>query len=157
MKSKRICIFLICLLLLITGCSTNVVNETEGIENEFPPSMIGLININGIEHPIEKGAFKWERKIGSETESVQTDHASPNQMADHIESISVKPNEKIDIKIEESPEIIVYLWNEKGRVKEVEQQGNQITAPPSNGKYIYEVLANWTNGTVSYTFVLEIQ
>lgn len=148
---------LACLLFLLTGCSKNGFVETEKIESESPPSMIGLINISGIDHPIEKGGFKWERKIGLDTETVQTDHASPNQMADQIEPILVKPNEKIDIKNEENPDIIVYLWNEKERVKEVEQVGNQITAPSSKGKHIYEVLAKWANGTISYTFVLKIQ
>ena len=68
-------------------------------------------------------------------------------MADYIKPIRVEPNEKIEITIEGNPDIIVYLWNETGRVQEVEQEGNQLTAASSDGKYIYEVLAKWTNET----------
>jgi len=139
------------------GCSINVDKETEDIDSEFPPSMTGLIIINGMEYQMEKGNYKWKRKKGLETEVVQTDHASPYQMADHIGSISTNPNQKVEIKIEGNPDIKVYLWNEEGREKEIEQDANQIIVPSSKGKYIYEVLAEWTNGTISYTFVVEIQ
>lgn len=141
---------------LIMGCSNNADKGTEDINSEFPPTMTGLIIINGIEHQMEDGGYHWERQKGLETEVVATDHASPYQMADHIESISVNPNEKVEIKIEEDPDIKVYLWNEKGRRKEIEQDANQIIVPSGKGKYIYEALAEWANGTVSYTFVIEI-
>ncbi|MEO4052923.1 hypothetical protein [Solibacillus sp. CAU 1738] len=144
-------------ILLMTGCSNNVIKEAEEIENEFPPSMAGLININGIEYPMEEGNYQWQRKTGLGIEVVQTDHASPYQMADHIKSISVKPSQKVDIQIEDTPQIKVYLWNDKGRGKEIEQDANQITVPSEKGKYIYEAIAEWPNGTVSYTFVIEIE
>ncbi|MFJ7953755.1 hypothetical protein ACIQZG_19820 [Lysinibacillus sp. NPDC096418] len=156
MRLKQFLLIIVtCSILLIMGCSNN--GETEEGEGEFPPSMDGLIIINGIEHQIEQGGYEWERKKGLNTEIVQTDHASPNQMAEHIKSIYVNPNEKIEIKIEGNPDITVYIWNEEGRVKEIIQEENQITAPSNKGKYIYEVLAKWANGTVSYTFILEIQ
>jgi hypothetical protein len=53
--------------------------------------------------------------------------------------------------------MLSHLWNEEGSGREIALNANQITVPSSKGKYIYEVLAVWTNGTVSYTFVLEIQ
>ncbi|MEH6943241.1 hypothetical protein [Bacillus sp. JJ722] len=142
---------------LILGCSNNVVKEAEDIDSEFPRSMTGLIIINGMEYQMEEGDYQWERKKGLGTEVVQTDHASPYQMVDHIESINVNSNQKVDIKFEKNPDIKVYLWNEKGRGKEIEHDANQIIIPSSKGKYIYEVLAEWTNGTISYTFVVEIQ
>lgn len=39
---------------------------------------------------------------------------------------------------------------------EIEQNANQITLPSNKGKYIYEVLAEWKSGTISYIFVVEI-
>lgn len=144
-------------ILLITGCSNKVIKETKNKDSEFPPSMTGLILINGIEHQMEDGNYKWERKKGLGTEVVLTDHASPFQMAENMDSIVVNPNQKVEIKIEENPNFKVYLWNEKGREKEIKQDANQIIVPSSKGKYIYEVLAEWTNGTISYTFVVEIQ
>ncbi|MGN7403640.1 hypothetical protein ACTHO0_27770 [Cytobacillus praedii] len=141
----------------VIGCSKNTDKKNEEIDSEFPPSLNGLIIINGTEYQIERGGYRWERKKGLGTGVVQTDHASPYQMAEHIESISSNPNQKVDIMIEGNPNIKVYLWNEKGREIEIEQNDNQITLPSSKGKYIYEALAEWTNGTISYTFVVEIK
>lgn len=141
----------------VMGCSNNVDKKNEDIDSEFPPSQKGLIIINDTEYQIESGSYRWERKKGVEIEVVQTDHASPYQMAEHIESISANPNQKVDIKIDGNPNIEVYLWNEKGREIEIKHNDNQITLPSSKGKYIYEALAEWTNGTISYTFVMEIK
>ena len=141
----------------VMGCSNNVDEKNEEIDIEFPPSLNGVVIINGTEYQIERGGYRWERRKGLGTEVVQTDHASPYQMAEHIESISANPNQKVDIKIDGNPNIEVYLCNEKGREIEIEHNDNQIILPSSKGKYIYEALAEWTNGTISYTFVMEIK
>ena len=141
----------------IIGCSKTVIDDTESTDSGFPPSMAGLVILNGKEYEMVKGSYQWERKKGFETEIVITDHASPNQMAEQIESIFVDPNQIIDIKVEEDPAIQVYLWNEKDVVQEIEQTANQIIAPSSKGSYIYEVSAQWDNGNISYTFVAEVQ
>ncbi|MFD2443042.1 hypothetical protein ACFSO7_03505 [Bacillus sp. CGMCC 1.16607] len=85
---------------------------------------------------------------------VQTDAASPNQIAEHFKAIIVEPNRKVSIEIEQNPNLSVYFWNYEG---EVDLQDGQITVPASKGRYIYEVLAIWSNGQVSYTFVVEIK
>ena len=138
-------------LYLLTGCSKHA-----DTDSEFPPSISGLIIMNGNEYRMEDGNYHWERKNGLKTESVQTDHASPYQMADGMETIKVSPNQKVTIKIEENPDLTVYLWNEKGREKEVKSDANQITVPSREGRYIYEALAEWKNGSISYTFVVEV-
>ncbi|WP_282172377.1 hypothetical protein [Cytobacillus firmus] len=51
----------------------------------------------------------------------------------------------------------VFLWNETGKEKEIMLEDDQITVPADKGKYIYEVLAEWKNGEISYTFVAEVQ
>jgi hypothetical protein len=142
-------------LFLITCCS-NEVGKNRDENEEFPPSMTGYILINGKQYRMEEGGYQWERKRGFETQVVRTDHASPYQMAEHIQAISLPANEEIRISIEENPEIIVYLVNENGREKEIKHVDNFITAPSDKGRYIYEVEAKWKNGTVSYAFVIEI-
>ncbi|WP_139891142.1 hypothetical protein [Bacillus sp. D386] len=147
---------LIFVLLLITGCSNNTGKENEANANEFPPHMKGEVIINGIEYQLEKGNYKWKRINGEEEEMVETDHASPYRMADSIESIKVKSKQKATIQIDDNPDIKIYLWNEKGRGQEIEHKNKQFYIPASKGRYIYEVLAEWNDGTISYTFVLEI-
>lgn len=144
-------------ILFISGCSNIFLSRSVVQESEFPPSMTGLIKVNGTSYEMEEGGYRWERSLGLETEMVTTDHASPYQMAEHIQPITLKPNEKVEIKIEEDPDITVYLWNEQGRESEVQHVENTITAPSSAGQYIYEVSAEWLNGTVSYVFVIVIE
>ncbi len=103
------------------------------------------------------GGFRWERKQGSGTQIVQTDAASSYQIAENFKAFALEQDQKITIEIEENPELVIYLWNKNGREKEITLTDNQITAPTSKGRYIYEVLAKWTNGEVSYTFFVEVK
>ncbi|MGN7117441.1 hypothetical protein [Lysinibacillus odysseyi] len=139
------------------GCSDYAEKEPRDIDQLFPPAMLGQIMMDGMAYPIKAGAYRWERRDGLGTEIVQTDHASPYQSSKYIEAIHTNSNQKIEIKIEEDPAIKVYLWNENGREKEIKLEDNQIVLPSDNGKYIYEVAADWPNGTISYTFVIEIR
>ena len=131
-------------------------NDVEENQKDFPPSMAGLINVNGKEYGMKSGNYSWERKKGLETEVVQTDAASPYQIGKSFNVIRLEPNTNIIIEIEENPKLSVFLWNENGRDKEIILKNNQLTAPTNKGEYIYEVLAKWSNGEVSYTFVIEI-
>lgn len=147
---------IICLIaLLIAGCSKDV-NKTQNNRESFPPSMAGWIQVNGKKYEMDEGGYRWERKKGLTTETVQTDHLSPNQVADQLHTIQLAPNTNIHIEVEENPEMVVYLWNENGRDKEMMIKNNEMTVPQNKGRYIYEVLASWSNGEVSYTFVVEV-
>ncbi|WHY32119.1 hypothetical protein LG291_13445 [Cytobacillus firmus] len=137
---------------LLFGCSDKSVDQAE-----FPPEKTAAAEVNGTEYPMEKGNYQWVRKKGLETESVKTDHASPNQMAVQLKPIPVKPDQKVKVKIEDDPVMKVYLWNETGKEKEIKLEDDQITVPADKGTYIYEVLAEWKNGEISYTFVAEVQ
>lgn len=149
-KLARIIVILSASLLL--GCTDKSVDQAE-----FPPEKTAAVEVNGSEYSIEKGGYRWVRKKGLETETVTTDHASPNQMAEHLKPIRVKPDQKVKVKIEDDPVMKVYLWKETGKEKEIKLEDDQITVPADKGKYIYEVLAEWKNGEISYTFVAEVQ
>lgn len=159
MRLNRLFIFVIVIssLLWIVGCSTNTNKEVLVEKDDFPPIMLGLIEIDDNEYEIQRGGYRWERKIGLQTQIVQTDHASPFQMAKNMDSIILKPDQIVTINIEENPQLYIYLWNENGRDKRINHSTNQIKVPSNEGKYIYEVLAKWSNGEASYTFVIEIQ
>ncbi|MEK3980196.1 hypothetical protein MKY37_14175 [Psychrobacillus sp. FSL K6-2836] len=153
---KRIlAVILLGLSLAMTACSSES-SKTEN-ENNFPPTMKGTIEVNGQQYDIATGNYRWERKQGMETQVIVTDAASPYQIAENFEAIPISQREPIHINIEDKPTITVYLWDEKGRQKEVSVNNNQMEAPESAGKYVYEVLAEWSNGEVSYTFVVEME
>ncbi|PAE26083.1 hypothetical protein [Bacillus sp. 7894-2] len=153
MRSLRlVSIIVIASVSLLFGCSDKPVDHTK-----FPPEKTATIEVNGTEYRMEKGNYQWFRKKGLETESIKTDHASPNQMAVQLKPIPVKPDQKVKVKIEDDPVMKVYLWNETGIESDIKLEDNQFNMPADKGKYIYEVLAEWQNGEISFTFVAEVQ
>lgn len=153
---KRIlAVTLLGLSLIMTACSEESIKKES--ENDFPPTMAGIIEVNGKQYDMAKGNYKWERKEGMETQVIQTDAASPYQIAGDFEAIPISQSEIIHINIEAEPTLTAYLWDENGRQKEVSVNNKQFEAPKSAGKYVYEVLAQWSNGEVSYTFAVDIK
>jgi hypothetical protein len=79
---KRLCLsVLIISSSTLTACSSIVFEGVEDEDQDFPPIRIGRIEINETKYEIASGGFRFERKVGLKTEVVQTDHASPNQIA----------------------------------------------------------------------------
>ncbi|MFC5587453.1 DUF3221 domain-containing protein [Sporosarcina soli] len=118
---------------------------------DFPPTPLGLVTIHETTYEMTRGGFTWTK--GNQT--VQTDAASPTQIAESIEAIVTEPNSKVSIGIAQDPHLSVYLW-------EVERndfisEGNELIIPHSSGRYVYEVIAKWSNGEQSYTFVVEVK
>lgn len=148
-------LFFVCILisLLLTGCAT----ETEETSGEFPPSMNGAVVVKEQTYKLEEGNSRWERKQGLETEVVTTDAPSPPQLAEMVDAIKIEWNTDTLIEIEQEPDLSVYLWNDSDRDQEIELIDNQFMAPSSQGRYVYEVFAEWAQGEVSYTFVVEVE
>lgn len=159
MKSKQLFFVIVLFLFCITGCTTPFDGngqKTEEKENDFPPTVSGFIKIEGVRFEMKPGNYRWERKKGLETEAVTTDAASPYQIGEGFEAIEVKPGVDMAIEIKDKPKLSVFPWNRDGSGKEVILDNNRLSAPASKGRYIYEVLAKWSNGKISYTFVVEV-
>jgi hypothetical protein len=101
---------------------------------------------------MEQGGFYWKKG----NESVQTDAASPNQIAENFEAIPIDAGKEIQLEIEQSPRLQVILWENTPK-NNISLHKNKFNAPSEKGKYVYEVLAKWANGEVSFTFVVEVQ
>lgn len=154
MKSRSI-LFLI-LIVFLTGCGKTAGKGTE--DNKlFPPDEQGFVVMNEKKYKMEKGNYYWEVKKGSNTEVTQTDAASPNQIAQNVEAIPAPPDTEMSFKLVGDPTITAYLWNEQDREKEIELHDEKFRTPTEKGQYIYEVLAEWENGEISYTYVIELE
>ncbi|GAA0344233.1 hypothetical protein GCM10008967_38340 [Bacillus carboniphilus] len=152
---KRHHIFIVLLSLVMVGCSSSATNEKS---ESILPDFKAQFQLGGELYDLERGGYKWEKKLGfGKTMVEQTDHASPLQMAPHIDPISSNPKQEVTIHIENTPTLTLYLVNAGGLDREVSLQDNKFTLPDSPGKYIYEVRATWVEGEISYTFVVLIQ
>lgn len=119
--------------------------------------MAGTVSVDGITYELQEGNSQWERKVGSGTEVAQTDAAPPSQIAEEYDAIEVKPATNLKIDIEENPKLTVYKWTENNRGEAADLKDDQFTSPKDKGQHIYEVLATWKNGEVSYTLVIEVR
>lgn len=119
--------------------------------HEFPPHLKGFVEINGTSYKMEEGGFKWTRK----NQSIMTDAAGPTQIAEKLEPIIVEANSEATIVIEQNPSLSVYTWNAEQQA--VTTEGERIALPATVGPTIYEVVAQWTNGRVSFTFVVDVK
>lgn len=153
---KKGMLLLLSLLFIFTGCT---LQEEKAEKAPETPSILGEVVIDGETYEMEAGGFFWENK----TTSIQTDAAHPRQIAERYAPIKVDPNEEIQFKIADEPELEVLLW-EDDRSDQIEVKEEGIIAL-EEGKQIYEVVArwekgkvdNWDYGEVSYTFVVEVE
>lgn len=151
MKSRFLLFIIIAVFL--TGCG-----KTGSADNkQFPPDEQGFIVMNEKEYKMEKGNYYREVKKGLTTEVTQTDAASPNQIAENFEDISAPPDTEMSFNLVGEPTLTAYLWNDQEREKEIDLQEGTFRTPTEKGRYIYEVLAKWKNGEVSYTYVIEVE
>lgn len=97
---------------LLSGCSVGTIEtdgNTEETQTEFPPSIAGMVRIDGRLHELKEGNSRWERKSGTGKEVAMTDAASPPQLAEEVVAIQASPNAINEFEVEE--EISVYQWN----------------------------------------------
>ncbi len=149
------------ILFLFSSLALSACTSADANREEFPPTMNGVVLVNNQEYDMKQGGYRWTKESGAGTESITTDAASPNQIAMDLTAIPMKEGSNITIVVEDDPELSAYLWNENGRINNIPLSDNKFSAPSTKGRYIYEVIADWSNGhvrgEVSYTFVVEVK
>lgn len=134
--------------LMLIGCGLQNVSK----ENQTPVS--GKIIVENSEYEMMAGHYNWK---GENTKIKRVNNVSPIEIAKDFETLTVEKNKKIELIIEDNPDLTVYQWNEDGDSKEVDLTENYITVPSESGYFIYEVVGKWSDGEVSYIFDVEIK
>ncbi|MFS0674142.1 hypothetical protein [Ornithinibacillus sp. 179-J 7C1 HS] len=142
-------IFLVCLLILVAGCSSNY----NSVGSPPPVSM----KIGDTSHSMKRGSYSWSKQGLFQTESIIADAASPYQIGKEMEPITVEKNSVLEIETSGNPTLSAYLWDYTGRTNDIPITDHQITAPDESGEYIYEVFGEWEKGDGSYTIVLKVE
>jgi hypothetical protein len=145
--------FIIFMFILLVGCSQSQTQEHE--EAGSPPPV--SLEVEETQYSMKMGSYSWTKKGPFTSVTSVADAPSPNQLAAEMEPVSVKGNSEITIHTTGNPNISVNLWNEEEMEKEISLQGNQFTVPELEGKYIYEVFAEWEDGEGSFTIVFEVE
>ena len=122
-----------------------------------PPE--GMISINGEEKKLAKGSYQWTTRYMLSSQTVGTDAASPNQMAEYIKAIQIEKQTiaAVVFKDGSKPVLHAYIWKQNERSAELATKDNQLVLPTEKGKHVIEITAKWPKGNASYTFVAEVK
>lgn len=140
---------MITLSLFVVGCGLQNVSKEEQIP------VIGKIIVDETEYEMRVGNYKWKGEKMSIEQVGSTD--TPMEIAKGFNDLVIEKNSKIEILIEDDPNLTVYQYSEDGKSKEITLTEKQITVPSNSGHYIYEVVGKWSDGEASFIFDVEIK
>jgi|GEM_PF-309423 len=177
---KKIFTLLILSVVLLAGCNvdkqTMVIHEKESadfIEIKETTTPKGFESIKGqsLSKPPELtvsivnkgiaavcGTFSWFIDSGDGiVKCIEADSGPPNELVkNQKESLYVKPNSRIFLSFESKPiNYKVGIWENDKSINQRVKNG-EITTPREKGLVIYEVKAEWQQGTAIYAFAINM-
>lgn len=141
---RRVLVLLLSIMFLgIVGCNVESGMDIPDLEVMYEGEAIEVM----------KGGYNWTTKSGLlGEESVVVDAASPQDIAKGMKGNRVPVGAKLDLVFSKEPlSFKVVNWGEPGEC-ELTAAPDTLTIPEEEGTYIIEVIGEWKEGQVSYTF-----
>ena len=149
------------ILLVLVACSEEkaakpvdpVIESRKDLEEALP---VLNVTIDGGEHPTIRGGYSWssfdEKEKASAT--IESESLSPLELAENQKAPAAKEVAEIDLHFDKEPDAFyVQTWNSEGAEK---GPFNDIVLDESGGKTVYQIIAEWEQGTVTYVFSLMV-
>ncbi|WP_154661499.1 hypothetical protein [Bacillus ndiopicus] len=141
---KKSFIFLLSILLLV-ACQSN--EETR--------APIGEVLIDNKNYQMIDAGHEWID--GNLTMRAPRLGKSLYEYASNFETLTISKDSELILEIEKNPDTIsVQQYNIDGEMEIVNAINNKISLPSVEGYYLYEVVAQWENGSM-VTFVFDIE
>jgi hypothetical protein len=159
-----ISIFGLIVLLSLLGCmneegSDTDNNEITGEESpkdtlQTPPNL--TISVGEEIVRLVRGTYSWSYNNGDGTSTgINADSGTPPNLVENQKLVDVTPNTEVRLNFETQPtNYQVMIWDTNNNIKGTY---DEVVLSEYNGKVIYEVLAQWEQGTVSYAFSLNVK
>ena len=141
---RRVLVLLLSIMFLgIVGCNVESGMDIPDLEVMYEGEAIEVM----------KGGYNWTTKSGLwGEESVIVDAASPQDIAKGMKGNRVPVGAKLDLVFSKKPiSFKVVNWGEPGEC-ELTAAPDTLTIPEEEGTYIIEVIGEWKEGQISYTF-----
>ncbi|MCM3638179.1 hypothetical protein M3152_10620 [Sporosarcina luteola] len=158
-------VFIIVMLLITAGCSNEKLSndenhnskeivKTEEIVNLTPPKLTVLAE--GKKIFAGQGSYSWSEVNDDGTvKNINTHTGPPPEFGG--KELLVKSQSEVQLIFEEAPsDYQVRIW-ETDNDKAIPVTDNTFTITQNKGKVIYEVIANWEQGTATYAFTLNAE
>lgn len=155
---KNIIIPLITIFLSVSSIAYNDIQISNTNQQTFlnkPPVLKVLSqdkNINAI-----TGTYSWTANNNDGTKTtVCADSANPTELVKESAPLTVSAKSMLTLCFNDKPSNIkVNIWKDNKSINQ-EISENKIEVPESKGTLIYEVIATWNKGTVSYVFLINV-
>ncbi|MDN3436712.1 hypothetical protein QMA04_01350 [Planococcus sp. APC 3900] len=161
MKFKQL-IAVVGILLVLAACSEEkaakpadpVMESRKDLEEALP---ILDVTIDGREQPTIRGGYSWsffdEKENVSAT--IETESLSPLELAENQKAPKVNEETTIDLHFDKQPDsCYVQIWDSEGVTR---GPFDDIVLDEPNGKTVYQIIAEWEQGTATYVFSLTVE
>ena len=124
--------------------------------NSNPPKPI--LTVEGKKVEVAQGSYCWEGLIDAKC----VDTVSPHEIINvkNLKPITVSAQSELKIKYKIEPienTLGVNRWINNKDSESIPIKRNVIRLPKEKGKHVYNVFANWDNGSSNYIFVVEVR
>lgn len=127
------------------------------VDNESPPQLVVRSNSNEVVAAL--GEYSWTIDNGdgtATTTSVDTD-IPPRIVGNQVNPFDAELGTEIRLDFAKSPqEIMVNIWNNSQREREVDFEGYSFTTD-EKGYIVYEIIAIWDQSKVHYAVKINVQ
>ena len=140
---KKYLLLITAVFLLLTACTQETIKPPD-LDVSSEDGMITAVT----------GTYGWTEN----SENIQADSDTPPNIVEFQEDeLIVSQGEVLNLAFKKAPEDVqVNIWNNDEVIKQ-ELDDNKLKVPNEVGKVIYEVVAEYEEGTVHYAFEVTVE
>ncbi|MDP4153435.1 MAG: hypothetical protein Q8865_08390 [Bacillota bacterium] len=133
----------------LIGCTVSNVSNS-------PPELKILYKDKSVE--AIKGTYSWASiNLNGAKTFTTADCSAPPELVRNSVPMTVSANSPLSLSFSKKPsKTEVRIWHDNDIIKQQLVNG-KIIIPEQKGKVIYEVIGTWKNGTVYYTFLVNVE
>lgn len=142
--------FVIIIVLLLAGCS----GKAGTAADSYIEPLLPAITIGHEEVTVVRGSSCW----GSKNFSRCVDTPPPQKLVENVRPTAANSGDSVSINFNDSPnDIRVNLW--KAPIEETVPitSDHTFSLPVEKGIYVYDINANWKEGSSSFVFTVEVR
>lgn len=157
MKKNYVIIFLFIITISLVACTNNLtLDDKDEASSESLPILKVVSDNSSIKAEMSASSWTIHNNDGTYS-SIESLAQTPIEIVKDMDSLEVSPESKLQLDFSDDPkDITVTIWKENKQSDQVSTD-MKITLPDLEGLLIYEVIANWKEGTIHYVFSVDIE
>lgn len=148
----------IVILVVMLGCSSTGIKTSSNTKSELKNTPTLKVSYQGKNIEAKRGTSSWAVENSDGTKTItNAGSSSPTELVKGSTPITVVPKATLTLDFSDKPNnTIVNIWRGNDSIEQ-EITDSKVTAPETAGVVIYEVIATWSQGTVTYAFSVKVE